>query len=482
MEKIRGSKPWLVFLLVSSGVFLSTMDSSMINVALPSIMRSFQATLISAELVILMYLLTITVSLVFWGYLADRFGQGNIYLLGMFVFSVGSILCCFSPFLQLLVFSRFIQAMGASMMMSAGPAIIKHTFSNEHLGQSLGLLGVATSMGLMSGPVISGVLIRYANWRAIFLVTVPVSLTALIVGRRAIAGNIPSNGLSVKTDFDWAGSLLWTILISLFVVTVYSAKGSGIVGGILLVFLMVLTAIFFFRREQRSVAPMMPLFLFKRRNFSVAVFTATISFVVLFIVLILIPFFMEYILGASSDTIGYVMMAVPVTLFILSPASGWLYDKIGPDFLTAFGLLLCSLAVVLLCTIDATATPFSVAWRLALLGAGQSIFLSPNTASVLSVIEIEKSGIASGVLATSRNIGMLIGVGLAGAAFSFLFSHFSGGLDLKDYSPLQDSVPFLRAYQCTLSIGALLAFIAALVSVFMRSEVVKQGNSAESRK
>ncbi|MDR3631526.1 MAG: MFS transporter [Desulfocapsaceae bacterium] len=456
-----------IFFLVATGVFLSTMDSSMINVALPSIMRSFAATLVTAELVVLIYLLTITVTLLVWGYLADRIGQGRIYLSGMLVFSLGSIFCSFAPTLILLILSRFIQAVGASMMMSAGPAIIKNIFPRQQLGQNLGMLGIATSAGLMFGPVVSGFLIRYSSWRAIFLVTVPISLSAACLGWSFFIRSSEGKKISAATQFDWYGSALWALLVSLPVLTVYYCNTTG-PGEIMLMGVCIgLIARSFYFAEKRHPSPILPLFFFKENNNSVAIFTAAVSFIVLFMVLILIPFFMEYILEASTDTIGSVMMAVPVTLFILSPVSGRLYDKIGPVFLTAFGLLISSIAVILLCLLSPSSSPFDVAWRLALLGAGQSIFLSPNTASVLAAVDVRHTGIASGILATSRNIGMLMGVALAGMVFSTLFSHFTGGLDLKEYSGRQGP-SFLLAFRYTLAAGAMLAFIGGFVSVQRR--------------
>ena len=153
--------PWLFFCMVAIGVFLSTMDSSMVNVALPTIMRSFTTTLAQTEWVALIYLLTITITLLIWGRLSDRLGKGKMYLLGMLLFSIGSVLCYLSSSLSMLIFCRFIQACGASMMMSSGPAIIKMVFPLHQLGRALGLVGIATSIGLMSGPVVSGFLIHF---------------------------------------------------------------------------------------------------------------------------------------------------------------------------------------------------------------------------------------------------------------------------------------------------------------------------------
>ena len=467
MEKITPSSRRLVFLLVATGVFLSTMDSSMINVALPSIMRSFSTTLAMSEWVVLIYLLTITVSLLIWGYLADYFGQGKIYLLGMLIFTLGSVVCYLAPSLSLLIFFRLIQAIGAAMMMSSGPAIIKNVFPREQLGRSLGFLGVATSIGLMSGPVISGFLLRYYSWRAIFLVTVPISLAVFLMGRMFLIPYLPEKITLRKIGFDWYGSLLWIILVSLAVLFTSHANEVGAVQKIIGGIVFIIAGKLFWMIEKRQIIPLVPFFLLRRKNYGIAMIVASLSFVVLFIVLILMPFYMDFVLSIQVDTIGYVMMAVPVTLFVVSPVSGWLYDVIGATFLTTIGLSICCFAVISLIFLSPESTPFDIAWRLALLGGGQSLFLSPNTASVLSGIEKEYTGITSGMLATSRNIGMLSGVAIAGMIFTAFFSFFSGGLDLKDYSSLQVEA-FMHSFQSTLVIAAVLALAGGILSALRK--------------
>jgi len=167
--------------MVMGGVFLSTMDSGMVNIALPTIMRSFSVGLAQTNLVVIVYLLTITATLVFWGKISDRYGKGNVYLSGVLIFCVGAISCSFSTGFERLLLSRFVQAIGASMMMSSGPAIIKAVFPVDKLGRSLGLVGIATASGLMSGPMVSGLLLTYFSWKAIFLVTVPVAVIIFLL-------------------------------------------------------------------------------------------------------------------------------------------------------------------------------------------------------------------------------------------------------------------------------------------------------------
>ncbi|MCX5869611.1 MAG: MFS transporter [Deltaproteobacteria bacterium] len=464
MSQPVASRPWLFFLLVAIGVFLSTMDSSMVNVALPTIMRSFATTLAQTEWVALIYLLTITVTLLIWGRLSDRLGKGKMYLLGMLVFSAGSVACYLAPTLSILIFCRFIQALGASMMMSSGPAIIKMVFPVHQLGRALGLIGLATSIGLMSGPVISGFLIRFFSWRVLFLVTVPVSLTCFGVGWYWLLPAHPPSSISLKKSrFDWPGLLLWTLLITMTVLV--STHHGAFSGGMLLTgFLGFCLLLFLFKViEQKAVEPLLPFILFRDRHYAIAIICAALSFAVLFVVLILIPFYLDYGLRLPVDRIGLVMMAVPVAVFVVSPLSGCLYDRMGARLLTTTGLTFCCLALIFLCFLDERSTFMAVAWRMALLGAGQALFLSPNTASVLATVDPHRIGITSGMLATARNLGMLAGVTFAGLVFGEVFSLLSGGLDLKDFSPVHTAA-FIQSLRISFGLTAAVALAGALLS------------------
>ena len=268
------------------------------------------------------------------------------------------------------------------------------------------------------------------------------------------------------------------MLVSLAVLFTSHINEVGSVWKIIGAIIFVITGRLFWKIENRHAAPLVPLFLLRRKENGTAILVAALSFVVLFIVLILMPFYMDFILRLPVDTIGYMMMAVPVTLFVVSPLSGWLYDFIGATFLTTMGLAICCLSVLLLSFLSPQSTPFDIAWRLALLGSGQSLFLSPNTASVLSGIEKEYTGIISGILATSRNIGMLLGVAIAGMFFTVFFSFFSGGLDLKEFSSLHVNA-FMHAFQSTLGIAAVLALVGGVLSVLRKEKRELRGKETE---
>jgi len=456
-----------VLLLVAASVFMSTLDSSMLNVALPSIMQAFGSSLALTEWVIIIYLLTITVMLLFWGHLSKKYGQGRIYNLGALIFSIGSLLCFLGPDIYLLIFFRFVQALGASMMMAMGPALIKSVFPHEQLGRGLGQIGIATSLGLMAGPAISGLLIRWSHWRVIFLITVPVGLTVYLMGR-----NTPTISRPDKTDrearnkdhhFDRRGALLWAVAISLTLIIATHATSlcceqnrgySLLIAGI---FLTISTWFLLTIHELKQPYPLLPLALFKERFFSMAMLSAMLSFTVLFFVLLLTPFYLRSVQQLSPDQTGYVMMALPLCVFFVSPIAGRLHDRIGARIVATAGLGFCLAGLLLLTGIDATTSPLIIAALLALLGFGQAMFLSPNSAAALARVSNQQAGVTSSLLATARNMGMLLGTALAGLIFSIYFSRLTGGMDMKDFVPQftpQFLVAMKRSFQAAILIAA----------------------------
>jgi len=464
-DKIR----WLVLLMVMGGVFLSTMDSGMVNIALPTIMHSFSLDLGKTNLIVVVYLLTITATLVFWGRISDRYGKGNIYLSGLFVFCLGSISCGFSVSFEILLLARFVEAIGASMMMSSGPAIIKAVFPEDKLGQSLGLVGIATASGLMAGPMVSGLLLTHFSWQAIFLVTVPISVFIFIFATLFLLQYLPPASRMRERRFDWQGSSCWAILVIVFVLLLnrlpYS-PGFADVGGVF-IFLMILWLLV--GVEQRAENPIIPIALITENYYLIALLTVAVSFAALFVVLILTPFFLKYILHCSADKTGFVIMALPATLIVVSPLSGFIYDRIGGRILTTAGLCISTAALALLSFLSSDSSLIAIAVYLAVLGAGQSLFLTPNSASVLSRVSHESSGTTSGILATARNFGMVIGTTLATILFTFFLSCYGDGLKLEEYTATAfNQFSFLEALKSTFLITASGLFLAAVLSSLRR--------------
>ncbi|MBU0479609.1 MAG: MFS transporter [Proteobacteria bacterium] len=429
------SKKWLRFIIVATGVFMSTLDSSMVNIALPFIMKDFQSPMATTGWVVLIYLLTITSTLLFWGHLANKYGRSMIYGIGMLIFGIASWACALSTSLASLIVFRCLQAQGASMMMAIGPAIVKESFPPEQLGRALGLIGVAVSLGLMSGPSLGGIFIEYFSWRALFYITVPVGILFAILARRMLPAN---HSHAADETIDWIGAITLAGSLCAFTYTMTRTAERGLTP-VTLSLLLVLAAVLlliFIRTEHRSANPVLPLYLFKDRFFSFGILSAVLSFTTLFTAIMLIPFYLDRLLELPPVKIGLVMMIIPASIMIVAPFSGWLSDKVERRFVASAGLLIGSCAMASLTGITAESGWLDISWKLALLGGGQAMFLSPNSAAVLSGTNGRFTGTAAALLATSRNLGMLLGVALATLVFTVVFGKLTGGLDMKDSSAL----------------------------------------------
>ncbi len=435
----------------------------MVNIALPYIMEDLGVALNKVQWVVLSYLLIISITLLLWGKVSDSYSKGGVYLFGMGIFASGAICCSFAPSLIFLVCSRLIQGTGAAMMMATGPAIIRLVAPADQLGKWLGSLGIATSIGLMSGPLIGGILLHTAGWRIIFFIYVPICIIPLILGWMYLAGTLPKNSREHRS-FDISGALLWTSFIIVVVVLLSFADVWDAQKSYIAICIAAVLGYAFYRVESETEEPLFPVTLFRKRYYFIAISVLALSFNVLFFVLILMPLYFKFVVGLGYDRIGYMMMAVPASLFIVSPLAGRLYDRLGSVYLTSLGLAVSGCAVLLLASINETTSLATIGYRLALLGCGQSIFLSPNSASVLSRVAVEDTGITAGVLATSRNLGMLLGVAMVTLIFSFFFNSFSEGISLKQYAPEHLSA-FLKAFRYSLLFAAAISFGSALLSL-----------------
>ncbi len=474
---------WKRFLIVAVGVFMSTLDSSMVNIALPTIMHHFRSPMPATQWVVLAYLLTITASLLFWGHLGDRVGRGRIYALGMLIFAGGSLACALAPGLALLVASRFGQALGAAMMMSTGPAIIRDSFPPEQLGRSLGLVGIAVSLGLMSGPGLGGLLIQWFSWRALFYITVPFGVIFCGLAARYLPRVRPAGPAEA---IDWTGSVLLAATLSLgtLMLTGLSDHSWSPVAILLTILATPPLLAWFLASERRTRAPILPLDLFADRYFFMGVASATLSFATLFAAIILAPFYLERLRQLAPAHTGLIMMAIPATIMLVSPLAGWLSDHRSKTGLATLGLAIASLGMFLLAATTAATTLAAFTARLALLGIGQSLFLSPNSAAVLAHSPRSRTGTASALLATGRNLGMMLGIALATLAFTKIFRHATAGLDLMDYQP-GDAGAFLTAWRGTMLGGGMIG-LAGMLASWLRGDggvviAAEKGEMAERR-
>jgi EmrB/QacA subfamily drug resistance transporter len=460
------SKKWLVFSLVAVAVFMSTLDGSIVNVALPVIMHDFNISMNIIEWVVVIYLLTVSALLLPFGRLSDIKGRRWVYCRGFLIFSVGSFFCGIADNSSWLIASRACQGIGAAMLMACSPALVVDIFPTKERGKALGMVGTVVAAGLTTGPALGGFLIKTFSWNAIFYVNIPIGIVAGAVAFVVLKGG---HGDVVRDeDFDWSGAILLTITLFSFFLALVKALdwgfkspvtltliGSSVLSGILMIFL-----------ELRKTYPVFDPSLLKIRRFFLPVLSASILFAALFTIVFLMPFYLVKPRGFSIDSAGYTMAIPFLCLFFLSPISGALSDRIGTRTLCTVGMAILAISLFFMSRLSASATFYSIAWRLVLVGVGTAIFLPPNSSIVMSVLPANRRGIASGTVATARNIGMMIGVTQAGLIFNWVFRIKSGGETLTVYHHSMEPF-FMAAFQYAMLSGAFLACLGVFVA-FMR--------------
>ena len=210
----QGKNPWLIFSVTAMGTFMATLDSSIVNVALPVITTKLGTDISLAQWIVAGYLLTISSLLPIFGRAGDMYGQRRLYTSGIVLFTLSSISCGFSWSIWMLIVSRVFQAMGASMMMSNAPAIIALTFKPEERGRALGAIGTVVAMGSIVGPSLGGIIVGTLGWQSIFFINIPIGLLCFVMGRSIL----PKGEIKDET-FDFAGAFLFTLSISSLLLT-----------------------------------------------------------------------------------------------------------------------------------------------------------------------------------------------------------------------------------------------------------------------
>lgn len=421
---ITTSQSWWILISIGVGTFMSALDGSVVNTVLPLIREQFTSDIATIEWVVVVYLLVISGLLLSFGRLGDLYGHKQVYLAGFVIFTLSSASCGLAQSAEMLVFSRGIQAFGAAMLMANSPAILTKSFPASQRGRALGLQATMTYLGLTVGPSLGGWLAHSFSWRAVFYINLPVGLLAFWLGQRFIPLELAhgSAASGTKEWFDIAGAL--TFLAGLVALLLGLNQGYswgwtslpilGLLisaGSLLVAFVLI---------ERRVVFPMLDLSLFRRRLFSVSVASALLNYIAIYSIIFLMPFVLIQARGMNSAEAGLVLTAQPLAMAIIAPISGSLSDRIGSRLLSTLGMFLLAAGLSLLSQVGAQSPIWFISLGLAVSGLGTGIFVSPNTSALMGSAPSHRQGIASGMLATARNVGMVLGVGMAGAIMTTL--------------------------------------------------------------
>ncbi|MCK5542227.1 MAG: MFS transporter [Desulfobacterales bacterium] len=459
---------WIVFLLVATAIFMSTLDSSIVNVALPYIMEDLHTRVYIIQWVVLAYLVTVSSLLLTFGRLSDTRGRKIIYIYGFFIFTLGSFFCSIAQTPFFLIVSRSLQGCGASMLMACSPAIIIDIFPPKERGKALGMMGTVVAAGLTAGPVAGGILLDLFSWRSIFYINIPIGLAALFAGYYILRGTNAEKGNN--EPLDRKGSIFLVISICSFIVFL-THLGRWDISSFKSISFFVISFIslsIFIKTEVKSDYPLFDPKLLKIKLFLFPVISSAILFAALFIIIFLMPFYLTYPCSYSASATGFIMITPFIFLFFLSPVAGSIYDKIGSRWLCTIGISLLTISLASFVFINNSSDIISILWRLALAGAGTALFISPNNTAAMNSTPISKRGIASGAVATSRNIGVVIGIAIAGLIFSSTYSNLTGGASFENYTQ-EMNIFFMTAFKKATIAGTIIA-VPGIFFSYMRGD------------
>ncbi len=424
--EFASGRKWWVMAAVAIGVFLSTIDGSIVNVALPTLARSLNASFASIQWVVLAYLLTLSTLMLVAGRLADMYGKKRLFALGFVVFTLGSLACGLSTSSTWLVLSRVIQGLGASLLMALGGAIVTEVFPRQERGRALGLVGLMVAVGLISGPTIGGLLLGIFPWRAIFFVNLPLGILGTALVWFAVPESRPKN----SEGFDYRGAAWAFVTLSALLLAVtlgprLTSPRSWILG---LGLTSILGAIGFARTELRHPHPLLDLRLFAAPGLTVNVGTAIITFFASSGLVFLLPFYLQDVQGRSPSMAGVLLVVSPLLMGLASPLSGWLSDRLGVRPLTTLGLALLSLGYFLVGTLRLDTGAFGYIMRVMWIGLGMGIFQAPNNSAIMGAVPRERLGVASGIVSLTRTFGQTTGVAVVGALWGVVTTRLGTGV------------------------------------------------------
>jgi DHA2 family multidrug resistance protein-like MFS transporter len=402
---------WAIAAIVLA-VSMSVLDSTIANVALPSIARDFNATEAESIWVINAYQIAILVSLLPLSSLGEIVGYRRISQTGLVVFTLASLACAFSTSLTTLSIARVIQGFGAAGIMSVNAALIRFTYPHAMLGRAIGINAMVVATSAAIGPTIASAVLAVAHWRWLFAVNVPIGLVAITIAMLAL----PYSETSPR-KLNYVGALLHAVAFGLLITGLQAfAHDEATILAILQVAAGLAAGVLLARHELPRVAPLIPFDLLRIRLFSLSVVTSICSFCAQMAALVALPFEIQR-LGRSPAETGLLMTPWPLAVAFAAPIAGRLADRYSAGLLGGIGLAMMSLGIALIAFFPENGTSADLMWRMALCGLGFGFFQSPNNRALLAYAPRSRSGAAGGMQSTARLLGQSLGA--AGVAILF---------------------------------------------------------------
>jgi DHA2 family multidrug resistance protein-like MFS transporter len=395
---------------------MSVLDGAIANVALPTIAGELHASAASSIWIVNAYQLAITVTLLPLAALGDRLGYRRVYMVGLAVFTLGSLGCALSHTLASLTAARVLQGLGAGGIMSINSALVRFTYPKKLLGRGIGLNALVISVSAAIGPTVAAAILSHWSWEWLFAINLPLGLVAIAIAFRSLPTTVGSS-----RKFDWISAILNAATFGFLITGAESIAREGLASGLPKLAIGAVAAVLLTWRELGREHPLVPFDLLRIPIFGLSILTSIFSFAAQMMAYVGLPFYFQSVMGRTAVETGLLMTPWPLAVGIAAPLAGRLADRHRAGTLGGIGLTLFAVGLGLMSAIHPGASNLDIAWRMALCGLGFGFFQSPNNRAMVTAAPMHRSGAAGGALATARLLGQT-----AGAVTTAVFFHLAG--------------------------------------------------------
>ena len=453
----KENRKWWTLASVSFALFMIMLDNTVVNVALPTIQSDLGIDVAELEWVVTGYALSFAVLMLSGGKIADMVGRRRVFMIGLAIFTLASLLCGLAGTAELLIGARVLQGVGAACMMPATLSIITATFPPRERGAALGIWAGVSAMALAIGPLVGGLITEHIGWNWIFYINVPVGLVGLVAARLIIP---ESKDTSHEQRLDLPGLVTSGVALFALVYALIEANSRGwtspLILGLFAVALISGTAFVLLELHQRL--PMFDMTLFRDSTFAGANTVALLVSLAMFGVFFFISLFMQNVLGYSAVRAGVAFLPMTVLIILVAPVAGKASDRLGSRWLMTGGMTLVGCALLVFSQLEPDSSYLALLPGMVLGGIGMAITMTPMTAAALSSVPVDKAGVGSGMLNTFRQVGGSLGIAVMGAILARgSNSAAAGGANQVD--------AFMNGLHDSLYVASVIAFVGALLAL-----------------
>lgn len=412
------AKQYMAVASVLAAMMMGVLNGTIMNVALPTLAKDFAVESSTAIWVVNAFQLVITMLMLSFATLGDIYGYRRIFFTGVSVFIGASILCACSTSFEMLVASRILQGFGSACTMSVNIALIRLIYPPQMLGRGMAINAMVISVSAASGPTLAGLILSVASWNWLFLINLPLGLIALLLGWKLLPNNHPCE---TKRSFDKISALGNALTFGLLIYTLEGVAHAENRTLILIQFiLLIIIGFLYIRRQQKLTTPILPVDLFKIPLFSLSIASSTASFTAQMLAMVSLPFFFQNVLGFDAVEIGLLMTPWPLATILAAPLSSRLLERhVHPGVLGGMGMGIFAFGLSMLYILPENPEKWQIIWRMAVCGMGYGLFQTPNNVTITTSVPISRTGGASGMLGTARQLGQTLGATLVALTFRF---------------------------------------------------------------